>query len=251
MADRTLRYNIRWIESTFSSRTATEALLGPERESGNVTSHDYDAATEFFPGFHRHYRVRIIIIVLIRPLSVLCHAVLRSDVIYTPSLCRPGFLIGHVMSISAHYNFVRSIENPEGFSQALDNIQKNTGSFPPNGPIIVRQGGKWAVDHDAEVPVLENGSHGESSPVPSTQTPTKDPVPSIKPMSKWDQIRAANSRTTPHSSWDALRQNHERARVSPEGASSATPEFERTRGDDRALEQAKFDELLEKERNMK
>jgi len=69
-------------------------------------------------------------------------------------------------------------------------------------------------------------------------------------MSKWDQIRAANSRTSTHSSWDALRQKHERARLPP-SPPSGSETFERTRGGDRAAEQAEFDELLDKERNMK
>lgn len=55
--DESLRYNIRWIEHTFTSRAVTESLLSPERESGNITTNDYEAATTFLPGFHRHYRV--------------------------------------------------------------------------------------------------------------------------------------------------------------------------------------------------
>jgi len=163
-----------------------------------------------------------------------------------------GFVIGHVMSLSAHYNFVRSIENPAGFSQAIDNIQKNTGSFPPPGPVIIRQGGKWAVDHDPDAPPLDTSPVTREQPATPTTTVASDTHP-IKPVSKWDQIRAVNSRLSTNSSWDAIRQNHERARVA---TSSATGEggdedFERTRGDDRAAEQARFDELLEKERNIK
>lgn len=53
-----LRYNVRWVERTFTTKHITESLLAPERVSGNITDRDYDAATKFFPGFHRHYRVR-------------------------------------------------------------------------------------------------------------------------------------------------------------------------------------------------
>jgi len=51
-----LNYNIDWAERTFHSRAVTEALLGPERESGNITTKDYELAVRFLPGY-RHYRV--------------------------------------------------------------------------------------------------------------------------------------------------------------------------------------------------
>ena len=53
-----LDYNVNWMYSTFTSRAVAEALLSPERESGNLTSRDYDAAIQFLPGNHRHYQVR-------------------------------------------------------------------------------------------------------------------------------------------------------------------------------------------------
>jgi hypothetical protein len=34
-------------------------------------------------------------------------------------------------------------------------------------------------------------------------------------QSKWDQLRAANSRTAKNSAWDALRQQHKKERVKP------------------------------------
>lgn len=247
--DKTLRYNVRWIESTFPSRTVAESLLSPERESGNITTHDYEAATLFLPGYHRYYRHlgSLLAIPLLYAIRRPHWSNIRSYLFLTTASFG-GFVIGHVMSLSEHYNFVRSIENPEGFSQALENIQKKIGSFPPPGPTIVRQGGKWAVDHDTDTPPLDTSPVAHHSTAPRS---TLDNVPpSIKPMSKWDQIRAANSRTSTNSSWDALRQKHERARMPP-SPSARSETFERTRGGDRAAEQAKFDELLEKERNMK
>lgn len=53
-----LHYNINWIYSAFSSRATAEVLLSPERESGNLTTRDYDAAIQFLPGTHRYYPVR-------------------------------------------------------------------------------------------------------------------------------------------------------------------------------------------------
>lgn len=52
-----LNYNITWIDRTFHSRSVTEALLAPERESGNISHNDYELATRFLPGPHRHYSV--------------------------------------------------------------------------------------------------------------------------------------------------------------------------------------------------
>jgi hypothetical protein len=69
-----------------------------------------------------------------------------------------GVVVGHTMSIKAHLSFVRSIENPAGFSQALNNIQKTTGgsSFP--GPVLVRQSEKSTVDFDTEFPASSSST---------------------------------------------------------------------------------------------
>ena len=50
-------YNVAWIDRTFHSRAVAEALLAPERESGNISPNDYELATRFLPGVHRHYSV--------------------------------------------------------------------------------------------------------------------------------------------------------------------------------------------------
>ena len=76
--------------------------------------------------------------------------------------------------------------------------------------------------------------------------------PSIVSSNKWEQIRAANSRTSRNSSWDAIRQGHERSRVINLGNTDDHDyETRQTGYEDRAEEQAKFDALLEKERNIK
>lgn len=55
--DGDVRYNVRYVDLMFPSRSVTETLLGPERETGNVTDNDYEAAKHFFSNFHRSYRV--------------------------------------------------------------------------------------------------------------------------------------------------------------------------------------------------
>jgi len=99
--------------------------------------------------------------------------------------------------------------------------------------------------------VANHLSSGPSAPRETpTITATANPAaPSITPTSKWQQIRAANSRTSTNSSWDAIRQSHERKRI--DDPSSDHHGAGLTRYEDRSAEQAKFEALLEKERNIK
>jgi len=70
--------------------------------------------------------------------------------------------------------------------------------------------------------------------------------------SRWGQIRAANSNTGHLSSWDTIRQAHEHNRVqSPSSSRSQQHEaldFERKEESTRALDEARFDAMLEAER---
>ncbi|KAG6888677.1 hypothetical protein C0995_006667 [Termitomyces sp. Mi166 len=238
-----LAYNIRWAARTFTDRPTTEALLAPEREAGNVSSNDYEAAAQFSAGSHRKFYPLIgaflalpITLALRRP----SWSPLRTYAFLAASTLIGNFG-GQAMTVSAHFNFIRSLENPSGFAQALENIQKNSGSAVPPGLIIraVGSGSKWAIDTD---PI-------ETSPTLSSIPDIQKP--SINPPSKWDQIRAANARPSTNSSWDALRQSHERTRVPSMTSAPDSIAFQRSRDEDRAAEQAKFDEMLERERNIK
>lgn len=55
-----LNYNVRWMARTFNTRAKVESILGPELAEGNISSHDYEAAIKFLPGFHRYYGVSIL-----------------------------------------------------------------------------------------------------------------------------------------------------------------------------------------------
>ncbi|KNZ71446.1 hypothetical protein J132_09900 [Termitomyces sp. J132] len=230
-APKPLSYNIAWAQRTFSDRPTTEALLAPERDAGNVSFNDYQAAARFFAGSHRLYRfiggfLAIPVTFVFRRPS---WSPLRTCSFFAAStLC--GSFTGHTMAISAHVTFVRSLEDPSGFAQALENIRKDSGVYAPSGPTIVRSGSQWSVNA------------ADPSPIER---------PSINPPSKWDQIRAVNARTSTNSSWDALRQRHERTRVPSVNSDSDPDAFERSRTEDRVAEQAKFNEMLERERNIK
>lgn len=74
----------------------------------------------------------------------------------------------------------------------------------------------------------------EATPVASSDDVT---------INRWDAIRTANARSAGrNSTWDTLRQNHEREKVVGIDEASSTNES------DRAREQAQFDAMLEAER---
>jgi hypothetical protein len=69
-----------------------------------------------------------------------------------------------------------------------------------------------------------------------------------QPKNRWEEIRAANARSVGYaSSWDAIRQRHERNRL-PNSTSSPRNDPPSSGMDDRTAEQAKFDAILEAER---
>jgi hypothetical protein len=86
-----------------------------------------------------------------------------------------------------------------------------------------------------------------SSEVPRQPQPVGKATETQRPSSRWDEIRGVNSNKAPASSWDVLRQKHERTQI------SATPDISpQTDADqDRTRAQAEFDAMVDRERNMK
>ena len=68
--------------------------------------------------------------------------------------------------------------------------------------------------------------------------------------SRWDEIRAANARAGRSSTWDVLRQSHERNQIPGNSQSTEVPSGPPLDDADaeRAREQARFDAWLEAER---
>ncbi|KAM6498196.1 hypothetical protein JOM56_006144 [Amanita muscaria] len=237
MTSTTLNYNIRWTEQTFRSRPVAEALLGPEHELGNITTNDYELAIRFLPGFHRHYRVLggltaiPIVYALRRPgwSTVRTYTVLAAGTM-------AGFAAGHAVSLIKHLNFVRSLENPIGISRAFENVQQRIGGTMPPGPVIIRQ---CRSDHQSD---FDAQDHME--PVSSSRT--------SKPTSKWEQIRVTSARPTAMSSWEALRQKHEKTQLSKSGIPVVRNQEDHVEShpSDREGAQAEFDAMLERERKM-
>lgn len=126
---------------------------------------------------------------------------------------------------------LQRLENPEGVKQTYQNAKARFAhATAPN-----------SESHPNEPPPALG-----HRPMPFvTSTPSAAPTTA---SSRWDQIRAANARNPGTSSWDTLRQSHERVSVqrSQFGVSTNPDEFARN---DQATEQARFDALLEQERN--
>jgi len=156
--------------------------------------------------------------------------------------------LGNGLTLNSHFNFVRSLNNPGGFARAIEHIEKQSGRPLPAGPVITRK-------YD-----IEEGLHGNTDapqvllpPEPVAERTPQLPQPDTseepaRPSSKWDQIRA-NAATSTSSSWDALRQKHEKSRLQKPNTVPTNQNTDREQ-DDRAAEQAQFDALLERERKL-
>ncbi|PPQ64379.1 hypothetical protein CVT26_002086 [Gymnopilus dilepis] len=176
----TLLYNVSWSTRVFRSRTTTEALLSPEYEAGNLTSHDYNVSLDFLPGYHRYYPILGCVgataVFFVRGPTARWTS-RRALTAFT--LGFTGYTLGNATMLKAHYDYVRSLENPAGFSKAMENVQARLGGLAP--------------------PDVAPGSH------PVNQASNQ------APLSKWEQIRKMNDHTAKNSSWDIIRQQHERS----------------------------------------
>ncbi|KIM48116.1 hypothetical protein M413DRAFT_439827 [Hebeloma cylindrosporum] len=212
-----VHYNVRWMDSVFKSRDTTEALLSPQREAGNLTSHDYDASLNFLPGYHRYYPglgLLVATALVFRFRNPKWTPLKFHAVNVTAGL--GGFAFGRLAVISAHYKYFCSIENPGGFGKAMENIQSEVGA-PKLGLVMSRAYQPSSDDN-------QTPDDGLQLILPSSNSESSKPKPSDKERSKWEQIRAANNRTARNSSWDSLRQKHERETVNPRSEGADNPE---------------------------
>ncbi|KIM85322.1 hypothetical protein PILCRDRAFT_817326 [Piloderma croceum F 1598] len=219
----TINWPISWIESTFTSRAKTEELLRPELDR-SLLQIDFEKALDFFPTSQTGrwsdlggtIAVACCGIFLFKPkwpiTRITTWGVLAGGV--------GGTIRGEYTKIRRHAVFVKSLEDRNGFMVSLSNVR-------------LRESMAVGTEQEA-VGSLEGGQSSTEST--STRTDTS-------PHSRWDEIRAANTRNAAqHSSWDALRQNHERNQVARTDDAYSSTES------DRAQEQARFDAMLEAER---
>ncbi|KAG1755188.1 uncharacterized protein EDB91DRAFT_1233942 [Suillus paluster] len=239
-----MSYPLHWLKTTFSSRTRTVELLQPELEKGVITQHDFDTATRFLPGGHRHWP------------AIYGVGAAGATLGYGHSMARPrwshtklvwgsgaatlvGMVFGQVRQVLAHRQFTEALENPGGFIEALQNIDRRLGGDGHLGFTLerIRKDGARLDD------TATSGSreHGPEMVTGSTQA--------AQPKNRWEEIRAVNARSSGYvSSWDTIRQRHERNRL-PNSTSSQSHDLPPSASDDRAAEQAKFDAILEAERS--
>ncbi|TFK77010.1 hypothetical protein BDN72DRAFT_22667 [Pluteus cervinus] len=242
-----LRYNISWVERTFSSSSVAESLLRPERDAGNISPRDYDAAVHFFSGRHKFYGFLggVFAAPLVLAFRKPSWSAVRTYGLMTAATVG-GFSIGRAFCLNAHVKFVRSIEDPVGFARAFSNIQQGTGV--PRGPEIVRTF-EGTSEEPPSIEMTNNESWGAPVGTSEPSTPAST-APTTKPKSKWDEIRSANS-SAKGSLWDKVRESHEKTRIAsnqePEDLNNPKPQSDAQRRKD---EQLAFDALLEKERNV-
>lgn len=137
-----------------------------------------------------------------------------------------GWTFGNVSKLYQHAQYVKSIENTEGYVQAIRNVESRVGiSNDKFGGIHVGLQAKVNDSDNHEIGMqtyyLRHGQlidiHIELKTImlpSSTDTDTSKPTPlQSQAMNKWDEIRKANGNAAKNSSWDALRQKHEREGV--------------------------------------
>jgi hypothetical protein len=117
-----------------------------------------------------------------------------------------GYTFGKLSMLRAHYDYVRNLENPAGFEKAMENVQAKLGGLVPQGFVIERVYEPSPDDHSNQNESIILPTASDDSPTRQSSQASEQP-----PLSKWDQIRKMNDNTSKNSSWDTLRQKHERS----------------------------------------
>jgi hypothetical protein len=204
-----LLYDVHWMDDTFTSRASTEALLSPQRESGNLSAHDYDASVNFFSNFHRQYPIiGTLVAVSLVPLFKNLKWSRGKQLASLFGLGVVGHASGKLYCGVAHLNYVRSLDHPYGFQKAINDVQAQVGA-PKTGRRLTFQW-LYEVSPDDIDPDEQNGTSSNLVlDINSESQQTHDP-PVSRPKSKWDEIRSANNGTARNSTWDTIRQQHEK-----------------------------------------
>ncbi|OCH95805.1 hypothetical protein OBBRIDRAFT_883742 [Obba rivulosa] len=249
------RYSLKWLYATFNSRQRVEELLRPELEEGTINQHDYVLAATFLPGPHRHYPAMY---AATFGLALAAFGYLRKPrwsrmrlAAASSTAALVGVLQGSVNQIRAINKFKQQLEDPGAFATALHHCHERTGilekykwMLPPG----VEERLKGETTH-ADDESWSSDSRGVDSPntLPNVQRADipnhSAPDSEYHRHSRWDELRAAKARNDASvSSWESLRQTRDRQQVSRPRADDQ-PEM-----DERAMEQAKFDAMMEEER---
>ncbi|KAH7883660.1 hypothetical protein F5I97DRAFT_1831345 [Phlebopus sp. FC_14] len=260
-----MSYPLAWLSTTFDTRERTVELLQPELDDNILSRHDFELATRFLPASHRNWPLTRYINLITQKLYGPYAGVAVTA--YGWFLARPrwrmgrlalsnlgamvaGTMYGQLRQLRAHKQFVDALEDPEGFITAMNHVHHRLGateSLPftlhpvrterieiqrDDGSANLAQGPEMVREDDWDQPQSQSQSAA---------------VNEARPKSRWEEIRAANARNVGHqSSWDVIRQLHERGKLPPPSSRAAVPQSRDV--DDRAAEQARFDAILEAER---
>jgi len=141
------------------------------------------------------------------------------------SLGIAGYAIGKFSMLNAHAEFLRSIEHPRGFAEAVRSIESRSGlhNQQTRGPKFTSI---WADDIQEGISFESKGlslaalncdtsilPESASTAFPGNATAKDTPQLPGRAQSKWDEIRIANSNASSSTTWDKLRQKHEKGNV--------------------------------------
>ncbi|KAI0330578.1 hypothetical protein GY45DRAFT_1250639 [Cubamyces sp. BRFM 1775] len=249
-----------WFDDAFRNRQKAEQLLRPDLEAGLITRHDYDLAVSFLPGSVRY--LPYVHTVVWGGLSAIAVYRFKLKVRFPKAVvgfsAMAGYGIGLVHYFRQQIRFVRQLDDREAFLLSLDNVNRRLGNPLPVFPqekrdkIMERIKKRRAengevLDAGIEI-VTDVGDSTESTALTDSPPDSNSSQEgTARPKSTWEAIREANARNTGrHSSWDELRQRHERQRTAGrvQQKESVPDEVE----DPRAKAQAEFDAILEAER---
>ncbi|KAH0838379.1 hypothetical protein J3R83DRAFT_6662 [Lanmaoa asiatica] len=242
---------IAWLHKTFTTRQRTAELLRPELEEHVLSPHDYELATRFLPGPNMYWHV--------------AYGAGTSAAVYGYGsyLARPrwnnwrlrigsvaAFLVGSTYGtfrqFLVHYRFANSLENPQGFIEALKHVDERLGGSGRIGFAF-----KEMLTKKPEIKSdLDHTDHAQDAGILPEEGWVDSDISRSDPTrlrTKWNEIRAANSRSADQSSWDTIRQRYERSRL-PDSSAPPSDRCPTTEADQRAAAQAEFDALLEAER---
>lgn len=138
-----------------------------------------------------------------------------------------GYVLGSYQRLSAHVKYLHSIQDRSGYAEAIKNIETRIGitNTQSKGPCISLVE-KTKSDQDdfgllcyfyVQLDHAKNPLETHNTKplvLPGSATMNEPPPPQTqKALGKWDEIRKASSNSTPSSSWDALRQDHEKQQI--------------------------------------
>ncbi|EIN14199.1 hypothetical protein PUNSTDRAFT_49026 [Punctularia strigosozonata HHB-11173 SS5] len=256
-----------WADYFLKSEDRVERYLRPELEAGNVSLRDFEHAKGFLTSNHRSYPF---FGGFLAALGVSTYGRYRAKWSFgrmAGAAIGAGFfgsVLGRSLHAKALFDFSRSLEDPEGFTRALENAYKvqtehtrimstranvDTGEDcdlnPQDGP-----------SSDFERRRLEN----PSLPNDQNRTAAGSGGDTGRPTmtSRWEQIRAANARNAAQgSTWEAIRQTSGKAaitaRSAPSDPGNGPTSANVGSGDDgvnidQPISQADFEAMLEAER---